>query len=306
MKRLWKVLLIMGIICVGVGGIFSAVLGFCFFDEIIAHKEHFIFNHHDYVNFLDNLKGREGDYYDDSECKESYYTEIAKEEIHDICFEFAVGEIRIIAGETMSVRVTDMFENAISSEVREGVWYIKDSLIEHGKVYSGYTPTIEIVLPPEKIFDKIKIQVAAGAFIAEELRAKEMILEVDAGSMQVQQLYSTECLELRNGVGEMKLLSVEANNVSADNGIGAMYIFGEITGKNNIVCGIGEVNILLRGRKNIDFNYDVKCGIGEVVINHSKHYGMGRHHNNSHHEDTSSGDYFYLDCGIGCIRLDLE
>ncbi len=304
MKRLWKILLILGIICVVVGGIFSSVLGFCFFDEIVAHREHFIFNN--YVSFLDNLERREGVYYNVSECKESCYDEVEKEKIQDICFEFAVGEIRIITGETMSVQVTDMFENAISSEVREGVWYIKDSLIEHGKVFSGYAPTIEIVLPAEKIFDKIEIQVAAGTLIAEELRAKEMILEVDAGSIQVHQLYSTECLELSNGVGEMNLLSVEANNITADNGVGAMYISGEITGQNNIKCGIGEVTILLRGRKNIDFNYDVKCGIGEVVIGNYKHYGMGRHHNSSHHETTSNRDYFYLDCGIGCIRLDLE
>lgn len=311
MKRLWKVLLIMGLVCVLAGGIFAAVLGFCFSDEIVAHKEHFIFEN--YVSFLDNFRWRDrfylrqdGLYYNASECKESCYYEVAKEEIHTICFEFAVGEIRIITGETMSVQVTDMFENAISSEVEDGVWYIKDSLIEHGRVYSGYAPTIEIVLPAEKIFDKIQIQVAAGTFTAEELRAKEMILEVDAGSMQVQQLYSKERLELTNGVGEMTLLSVEANNVIADNGVGAMYISGKITGQNNIKCGIGEVNILLCGRDDIDFNYDVNCGIGEVVINNSKHYGMGHHHNNSHHGNTSSRDYFYLDCGIGCIRLDLE
>ena len=304
MKRLWKILLILGIICVVVGGIFSGILGFCFFDEIVAHKEYFISNN--YVSFLDNFRGRDGFYYNASECKESYYDEIAKEEIQDICFEFAVGEIRIITGETMSVQVTDMFENAISSEVRDGVWYIKDSLIEHGNVYSGYAPTVEVVLPAEKTFDKMEIQVAAGTFIAEELRAKEMILEVDAGSMQVQQLYAVECLELSNGVGEMKLLSVKANNVTADNGVGAMYISGEITGQNNIKCGIGEVTILLCGRRDIDFDYDVNCGIGEIVINNSKHYGMGHHHSSSHHETTFNRDYFYLDCGIGCIRLDLE
>ena len=88
MKRLWKILLILGIICVVVGGIFSGILGFCFFDEIVAHKEYFISNN--YVSFLDNFRGRDGFYYNASECKESYYDEIAKEEIQDICFEFAV------------------------------------------------------------------------------------------------------------------------------------------------------------------------------------------------------------------------
>lgn len=315
MKRLWKVLLIMGLVCVLAGGIFAAVLGFCFSDEIVAHKDYFMSNN--YVSFLDNFKWRnvfyfrqnglqDGLYYDDSECKESCYYEVTKEEINDICFEFAVGEIRITTGETMSIQVNNMFENAISSEVKDGVWYIKDSLIERGNVYSEYAPDIDIILPAGEIFDKIEIQLAAGTLTAEELRAQEMILEVDAGSMKVQQLYSTECLELTNGVGEMTLLSVEANNVTADNGVGAMYISGEITGQNNIKCGIGEVNILLSGREDIDFNYDVNCGIGEVIIGNSKHYGMGHHHKDSHHQTASQKDYFYLDCGIGCIRLNLE
>ena len=69
---------------------------------------------------------------------------------------------------------------------------------------------------------------------------------------------------------------------------------------------IGAIG-LIRAIDKFDFDYDVNCGIGEVVIGNSKHYGMGNHHKESHHHGTtSSTDYFYLDCGIGCIRLDLE
>ena len=308
MKPFWKILLTVGVICVLVGGIFSAVLGFFFFDEIVAHKEELVFNHLDILDWDNGFYfGRNGLYYNDSDCDKILYYDASRENVENIDFAFAVGEISITTGNEMAIHVENMFENAITSEVKDGTWYVKDSLKEKGNVHSGYAPDIHIVLPANQIFDTIEIELAAGTMEIELLRAKEMILEVDAGTMQVQQLYATECLELNNGVGEIKLLSVQANNVTADNGIGSITITGEITGKNNIKCGIGEVNIGLRGREDIDFDYDVNCGIGEVVIGNSKHYGMGKHHKESHHHGaTSSIDYFYLDCGIGCIRLDLE
>ena len=285
MKPFWKILLTVGVICVLVGGIFSAVLGFFFFDEIVAHKEELVFNHLDILDWDNGFYfGRNGLYYNDSDCDKILYYDASRENVENIDFAFAVGEISITTGNEMAIHVENMFENAITSEVKDGTWYVKDSLKEKGNVHSGYAPDIHIVLPANQIFDTIEIELAAGTMEIELLRAKEMILEVDAGTMQVQQLYATECLELNNGVGEIKLLSVQANNVTADNGIGSITITGEITGKNNI-----------------------KCGIGEVVIGNSKHYGMGKHHKESHHHGaTSSIDYFYLDCGIGCIRLDLE
>ncbi len=310
MKTFWKILLTVGVVCILVGGIFSGILGFFFFDEIVAHKEELVFNHLDILDWDNGFYFRnvfqDGSYYDDSECDKILYYDASKENVENIDFEFAVGEISITTGDEMCIHVENMFENAITSEVKDGTWYVKDSLREKGNAHSEYAPNIYIVLPANQIFDTIEIELAAGTVEVELLRAKEIILEVDAGSMTVQQLYATECLELHNGVGEMKLLSVQANNVTADNGIGSTSIFGEITGKNNIKCGIGEVNIVLRGREDIDFDYDVNCGIGEVVIGNSKHSGIGHHHKESHHSTTSQKDYFYLDCGIGCIRLDLE
>lgn len=308
MKLFWKILLTVGVICVLVGGIFSAVLGHFFFDEIVAHKEELVFNHLDILDWNNGFYfGRNGLYYNDSDCDKVLYYDASKENVENIDFAFAIGEISITTGDKMAIHVENMFENAITSEVKDGTWYVKDSLREKGNVHSEYAPDIHIVLPANKIFDTIEIELAAGVVEAELLRAKEIVLEVDAGSMTVQQLYATECLELHNGVGELQLVSVQANNVTADNGIGSITIAGEITGKNNIKCGIGEVNIGLRGREDIDFDYDVNCGVGEVVIGNSKHYGMGKHHKESHHHGTtSSTDYFYLDCGIGCIRLNLE
>lgn len=310
MKRFWKGLLIVGLVCVLTGGIFSAVLGFCFFDEIVAHKEEFVFNHLDILDWNNGFYFRnvlqDGLYYDDSECDKFLYYDASRENVENISFEFAVGKISVTTGQEMCIHVENMFENAITSEVKDGTWYVKDSLREKGNAHSEYAPDIQIVLPVNQIFDTIEIELAAGTMEIEQLKAREIILEVDAGTMEVAQLYATECLELNNGIGEMKLLSVQANNVEADNGVGAMSIFGEITGQNRIKCGIGEVNIGLRGREEIDFDYDVNCGIGEVVIGNSKHHGIGNHHEESHHETTSQKDYFYLDCGIGCIRLNLE
>ena len=234
MKPFWKILCIVGIVCVLIGGIFSAVLGFFFFDEIVVHREELVFNHLDILDWDNGFYFRnvlqDGLYYDDFECDKFLYYDASRENVENIDFEFAVGKISITTGQEMCIHVENMFENAITSEVKDGTWYVKDSLREKGNTHSEYAPNIYIILPENKIFDTIQIELVAGELEAQLLRAKEIILEVDAGKMEVQQLYATECLKLNNGVGEMKLLSVQANNVTADNGIGSISIFGEIIG----------------------------------------------------------------------------
>ena len=74
MKTFWKILLTVGVVCVLIGGIFSAVLGFFFFDEIVAHKEELVFNHLDILDWDNGFYfGRNGLYYNDSDCDKILY-----------------------------------------------------------------------------------------------------------------------------------------------------------------------------------------------------------------------------------------
>lgn len=309
MRKLVKYTLIPGICCLILGALIAGVLFFGYWDEVLAHQDEFSINSDNFWNYFEVEEHfsvtRSGKHYDASETCESYYYTVPEgEAITGVCFKFAVGDIEIKSGECMELNVTDMFEGAISGEVRGGVWYIYDSLIDSGSVHSGYSPEISICIPKGTVFETIDIDVNAGTLLADELCAAQIGLCVDAGSIKVLNLTATDGLKLDNGVGEMKIYNMNACNLTAENGVGAMNLSGSIKGNNRITCGIGEVVVKLTDRQETDFDYSVDCGIGDVEIDGVCYTGSAEHshHGRGHHETT---DYFELDCGIGRIELDV-
>ena len=245
---------------------------------------------------------RTGKRYSSLETKESYDFQVPQQvEVVGICFEFAVGDVRIKEGDTMELHVEDMFEDAIVSKVKDGIWYIEDALMEEGRVHSDYFPRIEITLPKETFFEQIEIYLAAGTFDAAELKAKQVLLDVSAGSMKVRELEAKESMKLTNGVGEIDVYDLEAHNLTVDNGVGSVGLTGKISGDNVVTCGIGEVKMKLTDRREVDFNYTIDCGIGEVEID-----GISYHGNVEEVQNNRVGDSFTLDCGIGHIELEVN
>lgn len=307
MKNFWKATLIPGICCILAGAVLAAILALGFADELMEHRDEFSINEDNFFEFVEADKfvsvTRNGSRYEESETNASYHFAVSEtEEITGLDFEFAVGEVEVKTGDTMEVTVIDMFENAITSEVRNGIWYIEDSLMDSGSVHSEYSPEITITIPEGAKFDSLDIYLAAGILDASELAAKEVALEVDAGSMKVFTLTAENKLELKNGVGEIRIYDADAVNLTVDNGIGAISIDGAIHGHNTVTCGIGEVKLSLTDRSRVDFNYSVECGIGEVEIAGMHFTGSAQ----SNVNDRSDADYFALDCGIGHIEINVN
>ncbi len=307
MKKFWKAMLIPGLCCILAGIVLATVLALGFSDEISVYRDRLSINTSNFWDFFDfdrfSSVTRTGTHYSRSETKESYDFSVSDmDEVTGICFEFAVGDVMIKEGDTMELHVVDMFEDAISSEVRDGIWYIEDALMEKDSVHSGYFPKIEIILPEKVYFETMEIYLAAGKFQAEELRAEQVLLDVSAGNMKVMELEAEERLDLTNGVGEIVVYDLTARNLTVDNGVGAITLTGAISGENSVECGIGEVKISLTDRSEIDFDYKIDCGIGEVEIDGTNYHGSVEKSRGG----RENADSFTLDCGIGRIELDVR
>ncbi len=314
MNKLLKIIVTTGLCCVLAGGLLAAVLAVGFKDEVIANFDEMHIGPEDYADWIydvnDEVVNISGaDSYNAADAGESYFYEVpADETVHSICFEFAVGDIRIVDGDTLSVQVTDMYKDAISSEVKEGTWYIYDDLLNKGKIHTGYSPEIVITVPSTAMnFEQIEIELAAGVLQAESICGADVRLKVDAGSLRAEKLVATEYLDMTNGVGEIVVEEINANNLTMDNGVGRIDLCGSVCGQNFVKCGIGEVCIRLRDRKDADFDYDVDCGIGEVIVAGSHYRGNGKHSHQGHQgRGDRNRDRFQLECGIGRIEISVE
>ena len=304
MKKFWSTTAITGIVCILTGLFLSVILFFGYSDELMEYADEFSINAENYFEFFNGDKvisvTREGVRYD---TKESYCFAVEDtKSINGIVFEIAVGEVEIRTGDTMEVVVTDMFQNAISSYVEDGIWYINDSLLGSGKLHSNYSPDITITIPKDFVPEYMRIYLAAGVMDADSLIAKNMHLEVDAGSLKVFYLMAENSLAIKNGVGEVKIYDAKINNLTITEGIGAISVTGKITGINMIKGGIGEVKLSLADRSRVDFNYRVTCGIGEVEIADMSFKGNTT---TTSHPYGNDADYFEVDCGIGHVEIEI-
>ncbi len=307
MKKFWKITLFPGLFCILAGLAIGAILVFGYSDELREHADEFSINEDNFFEYFDSDRfisvTRNGKRYEKSETRESYHFAVEEPaNITGAVFELAVGEVEIRTGDTMELVVTDMFEDAVYAYVEDGIWYIKDSLLGSGSVHSDYSPDIVITIPEDASFEQMDVYLAAGRMDADKLTAREMHLEVDAGSLKVFHLVAEDNLTVENGAGEVKLYDAAAANLTVNQGVGAIDITGAITGKNTIKGGIGEIKLTLTNRERVDFNYKVTGGLGEVEIGDMVLHGDST--NMSY--DRDSADYFEIDCGIGHVEIDVD
>jgi len=304
MKKFWLVTLTTGIICILAGLMLAAVLALGFSEELVKHADEFSINEENYFELFgyDKFSGvtRVGTHYSEEDTDATYYFAVPEgETITGMDFEIAVGQVQIRTGDTMAVEVTGMFENAISSHVENGVWYIDDSLIGSGSVHTDYCPEIMITVPKDLNPDFMEFYLAAGMMEADNLHAKDMQLEVDAGSVKVFYLMSENSAMIKNGAGEVMVYDAKVNNLIINEGLGRISVMGKITGHSEVNGGVGEVTLTLTDRDEVDFDYKVVCGIGDVIIGGMKFGGDA--------ETSGSGrgnkDYFELNCGIGRVEI---
>ena len=134
----------------------------------------------------------------------------------------------------------------------------------------NYVSNLIIYIPEDNfILDEATIQTGAGKINIEKLLAQNLYLKLGAGEVQIQNLFAINEAKVDGGVGKTELKSCEINNLKANLGVGEFIFSGNLTGKNEIDSGVGDVNINLNGEKE-DYTIEVSKGLGSVTLNGQK------------------------------------
>ena len=144
--------------------------------------------------------------------------------------------------------------------------------------------SIRIRCPEEKQFQTVTIQVGAGEVTLNGAFATESLdVSLGAGSFTADGKLSADTANFNVGAGEIAVDRLAAN---------------EILGK----CGAGELSLVVQGAKT-DYNYTLKCGLGEISIDDESHTSFG-----GKDEITNDGAKYSmnLDCGLGEISVSFE
>lgn len=140
---------------------------------------------------------------------------------------------------------------------------------------------ITVLIPGQKRFQKVKLELGAGEAVLEE------------GGL------SCEMLDLQVGAGKVKLENVDVGSANIQCGAGKFFMRGKVHSNFNADCGVGSMEVNLYGKEE-DYNYKVSCALGKVEINHSsaRKFISQKSITNANAIGTVT-----LNCGLGKIEV---
>lgn len=173
----------------------------------------------------------------------------------------------IITGDTFGI-TTDGLNLRVTESVQGNTWHVRAKL-------KGRTVTITI--PEDAVFAHIELKVGAGSVIAEDLVAQQVIVAVDAGYVNIDNLQG-------------KVIKLKAS-------AGAIEAQGTVTKRAILYAGAGSVTF--NTKEPADYGYIAKCKLGTVQIGDRSHTAMSATVRNN----TSAPVVFKLTSEVGMAQV---
>jgi len=201
--------------------------------------------------------------------------------VESLNIDLDVSDVEVKVGNEFKIEANNVSNNSFKSYVENGQWYIQDKTSSKLFNINNFDTKVIIYIPESFKSEKLKINMGAGSFIADKLTAVNTDINV--------------------GVGNLEIYDLITDEIDVNCGVGNVEIGGKVNNKGNLKCGIGNLDLKLKGNEK-EYNYNLKVGIGEVVLNNNKFSGL----NNKVIENTSSNKIFKINCGIGKINLSIN
>ena len=188
-----------------------------------------------------------------------------------------------------------------TSEGENGIIVQTENISEHLKLRC-YMDGDELKIETRKKIAGInngsvgKVQI----FIPQDYMLEEVSFDVGAGKLYIEDVL-TQYLQVSVGAGEANIDHFAAQEAELECGAGSITAVGLAAQEADIECGVGEITYTTAGEET-DYNYEVSCGIGEVICGSNRFSGLGREKsiNNSAAKDMN------IDCGIGNIKINFS
>lgn len=159
-----------------------------------------------------------------------------------------------------------------------------------------------ITVPCDKKFEEMELSIGAGKAKLKNASStyERTEIEVGAGSVSVDDLRVLGHVAVESGAGSVEVSNFKATSLSVDCGVGRMKLKGAVDGNIDMSCGVGSVELDLDAVES-DYNYNISCAVGTVLINGSKRGGLFA--NQSVMRNADAKGKINMSCGVGKIEL---
>ena len=159
---------------------------------------------------------------------------------------------------------------------------------------------LRIEIPENKQFEDISLDLGAGEIQVKDLRCMQMEINGGAGIFQAQSLRVSDLFDAKLGVGDFCVEKAVLGDTQIKCGIGSMQIKNcKLNGDATVKGGVGDAMIGLDAQET-DYNYDLKCGVGELSVFGTSYHSLGK----NKQIDNDADDTITLKCGVGsmCVK----
>lgn len=201
------------------------------------------------------------------------WTFYPSEEFHSIDLKFGAGVLDIHYDEVDQVEIYHENIKQFNAKVENGV--LKINTGHEVYIDDADNRQLVIVLPTDTQLDEVDLDVAAAKAYVHGLIAQDVSFKIGAGQADVVDI-STEEMEIEVGAGAANVSNLSTTTLE-------------------VKCGMGQVELELCGAQS-DYNCDIECGMGDVVVGGYSYGGVGtQHHGDNHHAHKSID----VECGMG-------
>lgn len=205
--------------------------------------------------------------------------------------DIAVADVKIVKGDSFVI-ATDNTE----TEIEKNGSVVK---VTEKKILGVFNTdrTIKISIPENMFFERVSINAGAGEITAEFINTEELNMNLGAGDILINSLNVTERATVNTAAGELTIKNADINNLNMDLAVGDVSIKGVLSGKTDIDCSVGDIDIALTGSES-DYSFEVDKGISSVKLNGKELpdeavYGEGK-------------SFIEIDGGAGKINIKTE
>lgn len=140
--------------------------------------------------------------------------------------------------------------------------------------------SVVLMVPEDYDFLDIDIESGGGKVELCELNARNLDLELGAGSLILNKINVTNKADIDGNTGKVEIKNGTFNNIDCYVSVGSLQFFGKITGESSFETSIGSCDVKLIGDSKI-YTINAFKGLGDFiignyVINEDTIFGLGK------------------------------
>ncbi len=190
--------------------------------------------------------------------------------------DFGAGLLDIYYDDVDEIEIHEKNIDGLKVEVKNNTLKIKNELeVTLGDIDDMDNRSLAIIIPRDMVFGEVDLDIGAAQANINDISAKDISITI--------------------GAGQANISNISVDNMEMEVGAGAAIVSNLTVTNLDVEAGMGQVTVELCGAQ-IDYNYNVECGMGNVVVGDHSYGGVGaKHHGNNH----QAGKLIDIECGMG-------